>query len=152
MLDLVHSGAYHAWISGQWSGGTWLACPNPATAILFNGVPHTPSGLSVEVIGPASWRLHWRPEIYGTWLVQILIHQNGAGWIAPVDGPSSAFPEFSPWTFIDYGGQAYNASKASFLEGRADFILPPGGAYAFYLNFVAWDATTQGPFAFETTW
>ncbi|MCX7014698.1 MAG: hypothetical protein NTW86_19475, partial [Candidatus Sumerlaeota bacterium] len=94
------------------------------------------------------WRLHWNPEVYGTWLDQIAIYQNGVGWIAPLDGPSSAFPQFSPWTFLDYGGLAYDSSKGDFFAGWADFTLPPGGSFVFFLNFKAWDAATQGPFAF----
>ncbi|MCX7014990.1 MAG: hypothetical protein NTW86_20965 [Candidatus Sumerlaeota bacterium] len=150
-MDVAETGAYHAWISSLWWDGTWLPCLNPAALIVYSGIPHAPTGLSVEDRGGGVWRLHWKPEIYGTWLDQIAIYQNDIGWIAPLDGPSSDYPQFSPWTFLDYGGLAYDASKGSFLNGWADFALPPGGSFVFFLNFKAWDAATAGPFAFAAT-
>ncbi|MCX7014716.1 MAG: right-handed parallel beta-helix repeat-containing protein [Candidatus Sumerlaeota bacterium] len=150
-MDVAQTGAYFAWISDQWWDGTWLACLNPATLIVYSGSPHEPTGLSVEDRGGGVWRLHWNPEIYGTWLDQIAIYQNDVGWIAPLDGPTSAFPQFSPWTFLDYGGLAYDSSKGDFFAGWADFALPAGGSYVFFLNFKAWDAATDGPFAMAAT-
>ncbi|MCX7017227.1 MAG: right-handed parallel beta-helix repeat-containing protein [Candidatus Sumerlaeota bacterium] len=151
LLVVARTGAYHAWISSQWWDGSWRPCLNPWTGIMYSGTPHAPNGAWVEDKGGGVWRLHWKPEIYGTWLDQIAIYQNGVGWIAPLDGPSSAFPQFSPWTFLDYGGLAYDTSKADFFAGWADFALPPGGSFVFFLNFKAWDAATEGPFAFAAT-
>ncbi|MCX7015833.1 MAG: right-handed parallel beta-helix repeat-containing protein [Candidatus Sumerlaeota bacterium] len=151
LLDVAQTGAYHAWISSQWWDGTWLPCLDPKTLIVYSGTPHASTGLSVEDRGGGVWRLHWKPEIYGTWLDQIAIYQNDIGWIAPLDGPCHAFPQFSPWTFLDYGGLAYDSSKGDFFAGWADFALPPGGSFVFFLNFKAWDAATDGPFAFAAT-
>ncbi|MCX7016495.1 MAG: hypothetical protein NTW86_28715, partial [Candidatus Sumerlaeota bacterium] len=137
--------------SSQWPDGQWEPCLNPQALIVYSGAPHTPTGLSVEDRGAGVWRLHWNPEIYGTWLVQIAVYENDVGWIAPLDGPSHAFPQFSPWTFLDYGGLAYDSSKGDFFAGWADFTLPPGGVFTFFLNFKAWDAATAGPFAFAAT-
>ncbi|MCX7016915.1 MAG: hypothetical protein NTW86_30880, partial [Candidatus Sumerlaeota bacterium] len=147
-LDVGQTGAYFAWISSQWPDGQWEPCLNPQALIVYSGAPHTPSGAWVEDKGGGVWRLHWNPEIYGTWLDQIAIYQNGVGWIAPLDGPSSAYPQFSPWTFLDYGSLAYDLAKGNFFNGWADLTLPPGGSFVFFLNFKAWDAATDGPFTF----
>ncbi|MCX7014545.1 MAG: hypothetical protein NTW86_18675, partial [Candidatus Sumerlaeota bacterium] len=113
------------------------------------GTPHTPSDAwsYVHSRSAGTWRLVWDEEIYGTWLVQIIVYQNGVGWIQ-TDGPSGT----SLWHFLDYGGLAYDPAKASFLDGWADFTLPPGGSYVFFLNFRAWDGVTEGPFAFAETY
>ena len=103
-MDVAQTGAYFAWISSQWPDGQWEPCLNPQALIVYSGTPHTPSGAWTEDKGGGVWRLHWNPEIYGTWLVQIAVYENDVGWIAPLDGPSSAYPQFSPWTFLDYGG------------------------------------------------
>ncbi|MCX7015839.1 MAG: right-handed parallel beta-helix repeat-containing protein [Candidatus Sumerlaeota bacterium] len=146
-MDVARSGGYHAWISRLWADGFWLPCSNPRTLIVYSGTPHLPSGLQAENRGDGVWRLHWNPEIYGTWLAQIIIYQKDIGWIAPLDGPSSGFPQLAPWTFVDYGTAAYDPAKASFLQGWADFLLPPGGPFYLFVNFRAWDGVTQGEFA-----
>ncbi|MCX7012754.1 MAG: hypothetical protein NTW86_09390 [Candidatus Sumerlaeota bacterium] len=150
-VDVGGSGAFHAWISSQMASGSWFPGPIAKTLIVYSGTPHTPTGAWVEDKGGGVWRLHWTPEIYGTWLDQIAIYQNGVGWIAPLDGPSHAFPQFSPWTFLDYGGLAYDLAKGNFFNGWADFTLPLGPTYVFFLNFKAWDAATAGPFALTAT-
>ncbi|MCX7015659.1 MAG: hypothetical protein NTW86_24420, partial [Candidatus Sumerlaeota bacterium] len=75
MLDVFFSGAYHAWISSQWADGRWLPCLNPQTRIVYSGTPHTPSDAwsYVHSRSAGTWRLVWDEEIYGTWLVQIIV-------------------------------------------------------------------------------
>ncbi|MCX7012400.1 MAG: right-handed parallel beta-helix repeat-containing protein [Candidatus Sumerlaeota bacterium] len=151
-MNLGASGAYAVWISNQYADGDWYCCNNPWVGILYSGTPHTPLGPenlttpTLENRGGRQVRLNWGPEIYGTWMAQIAIYQNGVGWITPADGPST-YPQGAPWTFIDYGGLVYDASKASFFEGWADFTLPDAGSFVFYLNFKAWDGLSQGEFA-----
>ncbi|MCX7013993.1 MAG: hypothetical protein NTW86_15810, partial [Candidatus Sumerlaeota bacterium] len=53
-MNVAETGAYFAWISDQWWDGTWLACLNPATLIVYSGSPHAPTGLSVEKIALSS--------------------------------------------------------------------------------------------------
>ncbi|MCX7017267.1 MAG: right-handed parallel beta-helix repeat-containing protein, partial [Candidatus Sumerlaeota bacterium] len=75
LLDVRYSGAYFAWISSQWADGRWLPCLNPQTRIVYSGTPHTPSDAwsYVHSRSAGTWRLVWDEEIYGTWLVQIIV-------------------------------------------------------------------------------
>ena len=87
-------------------------------------------------------RLHWKPEIYGTWHWQITVCQVDTGFL-PVDGPCGN----ALWHFIDYGGGAFTAGQADFFAGWADFTLPANGAYWLFLRGASW----LGPFDPPTT-
>ncbi|MCX7015471.1 MAG: right-handed parallel beta-helix repeat-containing protein [Candidatus Sumerlaeota bacterium] len=132
-MDLGFTGAYHVWISSQYLDGYWVACVNPWTGILYSGTPHTPVVMSVEKRGGLNVRLHWTPEIYGTWHNQIIAYKVGEGFPAVI-GPSGN----QQWHFIDYGALAYDTSKASFLNGWADFTLPSAGDYWLLIRGVGW--------------
>ncbi|MCX7015333.1 MAG: hypothetical protein NTW86_22735, partial [Candidatus Sumerlaeota bacterium] len=145
-IDLGFSGGYHIWIANQYGDGTCFFCPNPWTGIQYGGVPHTPADVSVEDFGARHVRLRWRPEIYGTWHWQIIVYQEGVGFV-PVDGPNAN----ALWHFIDYGGQAYTPGQADFFGGTADFALPADGVYWLYIRAAGWlppyDPPTTGAFA-----
>ena len=133
-MDLGFSGAYHVWISSlHWDG--WRPAQNPWTGILYSGTPHTPTGLWAQSLSPFKIRLHWTPEIYGTWLCQIIVYKVGAGWI-DTNGPSGN----QLWHFVDFGGAAYDPNKASFFQGWADFNLPFPyiGTYWLFIRGVGW--------------
>ncbi|MCX7012549.1 MAG: hypothetical protein NTW86_08305 [Candidatus Sumerlaeota bacterium] len=135
-LGVVQSGAYFAWISSQHFSPQylWLPCANPWVGILYSGTPHTPADVSAEDRGGGIARLHWRPEIYGTWHDQIIVYKVGPEWI-PTNGPSG---DGLLWHFIDYGGGGFQAGRANFFEGWADFILPGPGDYFFYIRGASW--------------
>ncbi|MCX7011749.1 MAG: right-handed parallel beta-helix repeat-containing protein [Candidatus Sumerlaeota bacterium] len=132
-MDLGLSGAYHVWISSQYFGGYWIACTNPWTGIIYSGTPHTPLNVTVENRGGLNVRLHWKPEIYGTWHDQIIAYKVGDDFVSTA-GPSGD----QLWHFIDYGALAYDTSKASFLNGWADFTLPSAGDYWLFIRGVGW--------------
>ncbi|MCX7015890.1 MAG: right-handed parallel beta-helix repeat-containing protein [Candidatus Sumerlaeota bacterium] len=132
-MDLGYSGAYHVWISSQFFDGYWIPCANPWTGILYSGTPHPPCGASVESLGGVNVRLHWSPEIYGTWHDQIIAYKVGEGFVSTA-GPSGN----QLWHFIDYGQTAYDTSKASFMNGWADFTLPSAGDYWFLIRGIGW--------------
>ncbi|MCX7015966.1 MAG: FG-GAP-like repeat-containing protein [Candidatus Sumerlaeota bacterium] len=137
-MTLGFSGGYHAWISSQYSY-IWLACNNPWTGIIYSGTPHTPVDVSVESRGGLNVRLHWRPEIYGTWHNQIIVYKVDdadpeKGDFVEVVGPAGN----ALWHFIDYGALAYPPGSANFLEGWADFTLPGPGSYWFLIRGASW--------------
>ncbi|MCX7013785.1 MAG: hypothetical protein NTW86_14740 [Candidatus Sumerlaeota bacterium] len=138
-LEMDYSGGYHAWVSSQYSDGSWFPCANPWTGIVYSGVPHTPSGLAAEDLGEGQVRLHWKPEIYGTWLEQIIVYKVGEGFIT-VSGATNRMygGTFDPWTFVDYSGLAYDTSQADFFAGWADFTLTAPGDYWFFVQGVNW--------------
>jgi len=133
LVSLNYSGGYHAWISNYYADGAWWPCLNPWTGIIYSGPPHTPLGLSLEIRAPGQARLHWKPEVYGTWHYQIIAFKSGEEFI-PIDGPSG----YQLWHFIDYAGGIYDHAKASFFEGWADFVLPGPGEYWFFMRGVGW--------------
>ncbi|MCX7013971.1 MAG: right-handed parallel beta-helix repeat-containing protein [Candidatus Sumerlaeota bacterium] len=141
-VSLGMSGAYHAWISALYAGGDWRVCDNPWTGILYAGTPNTPRDAWAESLGGGRARLHWRPEIYGTWHNQIAAYHVQSTWVE-TQGPSG----FGLWHFVDYGGMGYQAGKADFFAGWADFSSLAAGDYWFFIRGMAWDATTGGEFA-----
>ncbi|MCX7014789.1 MAG: DUF1565 domain-containing protein [Candidatus Sumerlaeota bacterium] len=132
-MGLGFSGAYHVWISSQYPDGYWTACQNPWTGIIYSGTPHTPLNVTVENRGGLDVRLHWKPEIYGTWHDQIIAYKVGDDFVSTA-GPSGD----QLWHFVDYGGLAYDTSKANFLNGWADFTLPSAGDYWLLIRGVGW--------------
>ncbi len=136
-LPLAFTGGYHVWLCNQYSGGESYFSPSPWTGILYGGVPHAQLDCSVESLGGGQVRLHWRPDIYGTWLYEIIVYKAGEGFIT-LGGPSTGIDGFDPWHFIDYGGLAYDGAKASFGEGWADFVLPGSGDYWFLVRAAGW--------------
>ncbi|MCX7013159.1 MAG: CHRD domain-containing protein [Candidatus Sumerlaeota bacterium] len=136
-LPLAFTGGYFAWTGNLYANSDWFVCPNPFIGILYSGVPHTVLDVSVTDLGTSNTvRLSWRPDVYGSWLYEIIVFQGAVGFIS-VDGPSSGLG-FDPWTFIDYGGLGYNAAKASFLGGWAEMALPGPGEYWVYIRNVGW--------------
>jgi len=136
-LPLTFSGGYHFWTSTLYPDMNWFISPNPGTGISYGGVPHQPLDVAVEDRGGGHVRLTWKPEVYGTWHNQIIVFKEGEGFI-PVGSPCYQYPEFSPWTFIDYPEYAYDHSQASFFNGWADFTLPGAGDYTFFIRGVGW--------------
>ncbi|MCX7011801.1 MAG: formylglycine-generating enzyme family protein [Candidatus Sumerlaeota bacterium] len=133
-MALGSSGAYFVWISNQYGDG-WYACGNPWAGILYSGTPHGPSGVvTTRQLGAKNVRLHWKPDLYGTWRYQIIVFKAGVGYIV-TDGPGGV----SEWHAVDYGGTAYSAGQASFSEGWADFTLG-AGTYWFYIAAQGWQA------------
>jgi len=135
-LPLAFTGAYHAWIGSYYPDGAWFVS-DPMTAILYGGLPHAPRRVQVEpVLGQGQVRLRWKTDLYGVWHYQIVCYKHSEGFVA-VDGPSAALG-IEPWTFVDYGGLAFDAARASFIEGWADFRLPGPGVYTFFIRGVSW--------------
>ncbi|MCX7015160.1 MAG: hypothetical protein NTW86_21840 [Candidatus Sumerlaeota bacterium] len=134
-MVLKNTGAYHVWISSQYSNGAVYACANPWTGTVYSGVPHTPLGVTVESLGPQNIRLHWRPEYYGTWLDQAIVYCADEGWV-----DTKGADGLGQWHFTAY-------PSADFLNGATDFWVHKGGAFTIFLNFKAWDGTTEGAFA-----
>ena len=135
-LPLASTGAYHAWVGNYYPNADWFVCPVPYTGIQYSGVPHTILDAAAADKGSNLVRLSWRPDIYGCWLYEFIAFKGGEGFVA-VDGPSAGMG-FDPWTILDYGGLAYDPSKASFLDGWAEFTVPGPGEYWFYLRNVGW--------------
>ncbi|MCX7011152.1 MAG: hypothetical protein NTW86_01060, partial [Candidatus Sumerlaeota bacterium] len=151
-IPLNQTGAYFAWISSLYADWQWYPCPNPWVGIVYSGTPHTPQEVWVEDRGSLNVRLHWRPDVYGSWFQQIVVFQVTsvdpfAGDFISVDGPCGQ----GLWQFIDYGGVVFDHAKASFFEGWADFALPSPGAYWFFIQSAGWlppyNPPTTGPFA-----
>ncbi|MCX7011048.1 MAG: hypothetical protein NTW86_00525, partial [Candidatus Sumerlaeota bacterium] len=144
-IVLHFSGGYHVWIASQGLQGEWRECPNPWTGILYSGAPHTPQGVRAQVKekapdgggppnAPRQVELRWKPDIYGTWLYQIIVGRQGRGFVS-VDGPGGD----ALWHFVDYGGDCYRPQAASFKEGWAGFRLAPG-EYTFFIKAKGWPA------------
>ena len=130
-LNLGNTGAYFAWISNYYVNQAWAPCLNPAAFIMYSGLPHEPMDVQAEAVG-GKVRLHWKPDIFGTWHWQIIVLKVGAGWIE-TQGPGG----LHVWHFVDYGGAAYAAGEADFFQGWADFTLPPG-QYWLFVRGASW--------------
>ncbi len=140
-IPLIFSGAYHAWISAQYPDGSLLLSENPFTGIAYSGVPHVPTGVSVEplITGPRDVRVHWAPEVFGTWHNQIVAFKitdlaTFAGDFVQTDGPLGT----SLFHFIDYGQLIFMPGTADFFAGTADFTMLSDGAYVFFIRGVPW--------------
>ena len=105
-MDLGFSGGYHVCISNQYADA-WFPCDNPWIGILYSGTPHTPEGVWSESLGGRKIRLHWRPEIYGTWPLQIIAYRAEHGWVQNLNGPSGC----QAWHFIDYCEAGYDPGR-----------------------------------------
>ncbi|MCX7017285.1 MAG: hypothetical protein NTW86_32775 [Candidatus Sumerlaeota bacterium] len=125
-LAVTRSGGYHAWISSQYGDGTWFACANPWTGIVYSGTPHTPANVSASDVGTLKARVQWKTDIYGTWHYQIIAFKLGTGWVNTT-GPSGN----AMWQFIAYPSTA-------FLNGRVDLTVPSAGDYVFYIRGAGW--------------
>ena len=146
-LPLPHSGGYHFWASNLYVDGEWLITQNPISNIIFTGTPHTPANATVQLLENTSvtYRLTWTPDLFGTWLYQIIVLDNATNQFIETNGPSGT----SLWHFIDFGAAGYDPTLADFFTAHADFTLPPGD-YTFYLNAKAWDAETRSDYAVAT--
>ncbi len=134
-LDLAYPGGYHLWVSNLYADLSWHVS-NPWSGILYSGVPQPILDAAAQDLGGNTARLSWKPNLYGVWHYQIVIYKDGEGFITPT-GPSSS-KGFDPWTFIDYGGAAFDNTLASFAGGWADFGLTGPGQYTFYIRAVGW--------------
>ncbi|MCX7012890.1 MAG: hypothetical protein NTW86_10100 [Candidatus Sumerlaeota bacterium] len=132
-IDLGLSGAYHVWISAQYSDGAVRACPNPWTGALLDAPPHTPREAWAEPLGGRRFRLRWKPDLFGVWQYQILAWKTDAGWVL-TQGPGGN----ALWHFVDYGEQAPAKGSASFREGWANLTLPAAGSYWIFIRGVGW--------------
>ena len=141
-LPLFYSGGYYVWISSQYSDDSWFVCNNPWVGILYQGTPHKPIDVSIEQLAPQRLRLHWKPDIFGTWHYQVLTFSLKDGSWVETSGPSG----LGLWQFAFF-------PQPNFLNGAMDLWVPRDGGYYLWVRGVAWDGTTTGEFgvAYGTT-
>ena len=130
-MNLRYTGGYHVWMSAQFNDGRFVLSHNPWTGINYGGEPHDPGGINAEDLGGGQVRLTWDTEIYGTWLYQIVAVDTTSLETIQMEGPRGV----SNWHFIDFPTDA-------FLTGEVTFSMVPPGTYVFFIQTIAWDAST----------
>ena len=148
-IKLKTSGGYHVSLSNLYEGGSIRKSMMHLSVQILSGVPHGPISIRLENRSELKVRLFWKPEIFGTWYYQIIAYEikdtaSLDGQFVKTQGPLGN----SFFHFVDYAQRIFLSGTANFMEGWADFTMPRGGRYLFYIRGVPWrEPFTLGEYA-----